>query len=507
MKRPYKRRRSARVVSLARSAGLAVAIAASGCTAPNPEFTDQPTGVDAMLQPQGPDLGQTTDSSRFGFDARIEPPLTDAGAPLDDDAQAPDAIPPQSDAGLPDAQIADAAPPQCVVNADCDDGISCTVDSCAAGSCSHQLAPGWCQIGSQCAKAGATDPSNACKVCQPQTKPLGWTQLACLETVAGTGQAGYADGPALTKAKFNRPRGIFVDGAGRIFVADGDNHAIRMIEGGKVTTLIGGPKKAGLINGPATLARLNRPSDVALDNKGRLFIADSENDRIRVLQKTALGSLVTTFAGAGQGFANGPAKLALFSDPVALAITPAGDKIYVADRKNHVIRLIQGAAVTTAAGVPKPTGAYKAGPVEAARFDNPTGVSLTPSGEILVADTGNDVIRQVSNGYVTLVAGKVDKPGLKDGPLLGALFSQPRDLVVTNTAIYVVDQYNDALRQITNGAVTTAAGGDMGNTDGPALSAKMANPQYAAAGPDGRIYISDQLNHRIRVFTPAEYTP
>jgi len=170
--------------------------------------------------------------------------------------------------------------------------------------------------------------------------------------VAGvTGQAGFSgDGGRAIEAKLNNPKRITVTSTGIIYVVDKGNDRIRKIDiNGMITTVVGNGKGYGGDNGSATAALLNSPSDVALDGRGNLFIADTENHRIRKVD--AATNNITTIAGTLKGYGGdkGPATSAQLNYPDSVAVDRYGD-LYIADTDNHRVRKIEGAASPSASG-------------------------------------------------------------------------------------------------------------------------------------------------------------
>ncbi|MEZ5672096.1 MAG: NHL repeat-containing protein [Thiotrichaceae bacterium] len=176
-----------------------------------------------------------------------------------------------------------------------------------------------------------------------------------ITTIAGTGQAGFSgDGGQATKAQLNHPKRVTVSSTGIIYIVDKDNHRIRQIDSnGVITTIVGNNKGYSGDNGAATQAQLNSPSDVKIDGRGNLFIADTDNHRIRKVN--AATGVITTVAGTSSGYSgdNGPATAAQlnYPDSVAVDINQYGD-LYIADTQNHRIRKVEGiAALNNQGGV------------------------------------------------------------------------------------------------------------------------------------------------------------
>jgi len=311
-----------------------------------------------------------------------------------------------------------------------------------------------------------------------------------VSTLAGTGQPGFKDGVAATAQLYN-PRGLAVSG-NDLFVGDFTNHRIRRINAGQVTTLAGDGNQ-GLVNGAAAAARFNYPVGVAVDGSGSVYVADSSNDVIRMIES----GVVSTLAGSNvKGFLDGAAATARFNYPRGVAVY--GSTVYVADSENHRIRTVQGGMVSTLAGSTK---GFADGPAATARFDTPTAV-LVSGATVYVADTGNHRIRMVQGGVVSTVAG-VGTVGNTDGAALTvARFWNPVDLALSGTTIYVADQGNHRIREIKQGVVSTLSGSSIGFKDGLVGTALFYYPSGLAMSAGGaELYVADQSNHRIRVIT------
>ena len=214
-----------------------------------------------------------------------------------------------------------------------------------------------------------------------------WT--ATVRVIAGSGQAVVRDASA-ARAGFADPFGVAVAADGSVLVADGVfSHRIRKIAAdGTVSTLAGGD--AGMADGDGTTARFNTPSGIALDTQGTLYVADTANNRIR--RVTPLGNVTTLAGQSDAGMRDGPAHDALFNGPLGVAVDTSG-RIYVADSYNDRIRLIAAGQVTTLAG---DAPGFVDGPLVEARFDTPSGITVDNAGRVYVADTGNDAIREIS---------------------------------------------------------------------------------------------------------------
>ncbi|WP_313347950.1 NHL repeat-containing protein [Stenotrophomonas sp.] len=233
----------------------------------------------------------------------------------------------------------------------------------------------------------------------PVATALGWTPEISL--LAGDGVGGWRDGPG-AQARFADPYGLAVDGQGVLYVADaGDNNRIRRVyPDGRVDTLAG--QGEGWRDGPALQAQFNTPSAIAIDAAGTVFVADTGN---HVIRRIGTDGTVSTIAGDGSaGFADGPAAQARFNGPMGVAVD-AGGRVFVADTWNDRIRVIDpDGQVRTLAGGDAPGNVDGAG--VGARLDTPVALALDSHGNLLVADLFNGAIRRLApNGTVdTLLA-------------------------------------------------------------------------------------------------------
>ncbi len=272
-----------------------------------------------------------------------------------------------------------------------------------------------------------------------------------------------------------------------------------------VSLLAGSDKGGGYRDGTGEEARFSLPSYGVLDSTGNLYIADAGN---HVVRRVSSSGVVTTIAGVPgiAGFADGPANMAKFNQPRGIAIDAAGD-LLVSDYRNHVIRKItRTGQVLTIAGAPGISGTSD-GSGSSARFTYPSGLAVTSDGSVFVADSGNHVIRQISNGIVSTLAGEKRYPGTSDGFGTQARFNYPFDVVVAASGdLFVADTHNHSIRRVTrNGQVTTFAGlsGEEGHDDGLTYEARFSYPWGVGIAGDGWIYVADTRNHLIRKISPA----
>jgi hypothetical protein len=331
--------------------------------------------------------------------------------------------------------------------------------------------------------------------------PYTFTTLAgtpyALTGVDGQGEA----------AQFNFPSGTAVDSAGNVYVGDQNDDTIRKISpSGVVTTLAGLAGVPGTTDGTGSAARFNNPIGVAVDAAGNVFVADATNQTIR---KVTASGVVTTFAGqAGvPGSQNGTGTAAQFSNPVGVAVD-SSDNVYVVDQVGNAIRKITSAGVvTTFAGDEGVTGSID-GTGSVARFNSPYLITIDGSGNLYVADEKNDEIREITQaGVVTTIAGAPKVQGHSDGTGANASFNSPLGVAVDSSGnVYVTDANNDAIRKIAPGGVVTTIAGKAtveGSTDGTGTSAEFGNPFGICADSSGNLYVGDAANNTVRKVTPG----
>jgi sugar lactone lactonase YvrE len=342
-------------------------------------------------------------------------------------------------------------------------------------------------------------------------------------TFAGSGAAGSADGPALA-ASFIRPQGVAVDAFGNVIVADTGSRRIRRVGANGLVTTIAGTGKAGYNSAdvPALAASFFGPQDVAVDASGVVWIFDQDDgiDGQWLLKITTDGVLHQAYVGTGpiatlssdlylllNGNAlNGgvllrvPASgaghtLATGIPPgVAALAVDAFANVYLADTlENTILEVTAAGAVITLAGTGSPGSAD--GPASTASFNGPTGIAVNGTGNIYVADTGNNRIRRIGpGGLVTTIAG-TGAAGDADGPPGTATFNAPSGLALDAAGnLYVADTGNNTVRRIALGA---ACGVGCANWTVPTLA--------HIGGADGSFWTSDLILHN-RGSAPAPVT-
>lgn len=370
-----------------------------------------------------------------------------------------------------------------------------------------------CLIGGTWYAAKATPGAGTCKVCDPTFSQHQWAPAkGCVITIAGDGQPGATDGPALS-ARFKALGGVDVDADHNVYVVDRGGYTIRMLSRGRVTTLAGNGKPGSAV-GSALGAVLKDPVDIAVDSSGRVYYSDHGPDQVR---RVSCG-MVEVVSGIGVGGCmDGKALLASHTAPSGLAWRGAGE-LFVNGFYCYTIRMLSGGMLTTVAGVKSATGqpakpGFKDGPAASAMFNRLEGLDVDSKGNLYVADYNNHLIRLVSPGptrtvstFAGLVVGVTPQNGNKDGAATSkALLEKPLDVAVdsANNKVYFVD--GQCLRMVHNGVVSTLNGSDgtcsYGDVDGKILTARFQGFGGVATDAAGRVYITDDA-YRIKVYRP-----
>jgi len=390
------------------------------------------------------------------------------------------------------------------------------------------------------------------RVVNTQTAPIRVANVTIqpgeIATVAGTGAYEYSgDGIPATNAELEYPNGVAVDRSGRIYIADTYNQRIRVVDNnGIISTVAGtGTQGYGGNGGEATKAELNFPNGVAVDGSGKIYVADTYNQCIRVVDNSGIISTVAGTGTQGYGGDGGPATKAELDNPVAIALDGSGN-LYIADLDNQRIRVVntgtkaitvanatvQPGDIATVAGTGTQGYSGDSGPGTKAELDNPNGVTVDGSGNLYIADTDNQRIRVVNTarnsvavanitiqaGDMATVAGNGTLSYAGDGEsAVGASLYDPEDVAIDAMGnVFIADLDNQRVRVVNTGTkaitvanvtiqpgnIATVAGtGTQGYSgdSGPATKAELYNPVAIALDSSGNLYIADLDSQRIRV--------
>ncbi|HVZ80208.1 MAG TPA: hypothetical protein VHE12_05315 [bacterium] len=326
-----------------------------------------------------------------------------------------------------------------------------------------------------------------------------------ISTIAGTGVQGFmGDGGAAVTSRIYNPSGVVLDAGGNLYFADNNNGRIRKVDTtGVITTVAGGGSNVPGDGGPATLAQLS-PTSLAIDGAGNLYFGDGT--RVR---RVDTSGILTTVAGNGTyGFSGdgGPATLAQVNSPSGITWDSLGN-LYMADTQNFRIRKVDLAGnITTVAG----NGNYQplgdGGPATLAYLNQPSGLVFDGGDNLYIGDRGNNRIRKVdTTGMITTVAGGgASIPG-DGGAATLAQLQQPSNLILDGAGNLLFSSWNRIRKVDTTGNITTVAGN--GTTfyvgDSRPATTVQLGPNGVAMDNSGNVYFSDGINDRIRKVDPS----
>ena len=329
--------------------------------------------------------------------------------------------------------------------------------------------------------------------------------LAALSCLSASAQYAPANGVEATSVALARPHGLAYDTAGNLYIADTDENIIRKVNAAGIITTVAGDGEQGYggDGGLATAALLDRPAGVAVDSHGNIYIADTHNNRVR--EVVASSGNIVTVAGTGvAGFSGdgAAATAARLNYPTAVAVDSNGN-VYIADTNNHRIREIAGTTINTVAGDGEQFYSGDGGAATAAGLDSPNGVAVDTAFNIYIGDTHNQRVRLVTftTGFITTLAGTGVKGFTADGPAASAALARPRGVAVdTSGNVYLADSDNERIRTIGGGNVTTIAGnGAEGfSGDGSASTSAWLDTPGAVAISGATVLFSDTENNRVR---------
>lgn len=302
------------------------------------------------------------------------------------------------------------------------------------------------------------------------------------------------DGHAATLANLFKPQQVAVDGSGNVYIADTADHKIRMVDTTGTINLYAGSGVQGLggDGGPAANALLDLPIGVSLDGSGNVLISDSGNQRVRIVS----GGVIQTLAGGGSGGDGGPAASALLAGPYTVAGDSAGN-LYIADTGNNRIREVSGGIITTVAGTGSVGFSGDNGPATTAMLNGPTSVAVDGAGNIFFSDTGNLVVRRIdaTTHNLTTVAGNGSscfptKSACGDGgAATSANLSWPLTVAVdANDNLYIADYFSFKVRKVSGATqiISTVAGiGTPGKAGDGGLATKASLDHPSSVALDG----------------------
>ena len=363
-----------------------------------------------------------------------------------------------------------------------------------------------------------------------------------ISTFAGNGHFSFGgDGALAIDGELNSPAGIAIDGFGNLAIADFSNEVIRTVANpistGTLSTLAGEPENNGFSNGGPTLSTslVNNATGVFFDPAGNVFIADRDNCLVREITGTTIATIagtdpVTTpvcgFAGA-----TGLATSATLGKVNGVAIDAAGN-VFISDSTNNIIWEVAKNTTTTpamtaghiyiAVGTQQLTGSFggDGGAATSAQLNSPTGIFIDIFGNLFIADTKNNVVREVpadntttpspmTAGFIYTVAGEQSLGagfGGDGGSAVAAQLNNPFTMVADHAGnIFIADTKNQVIREVAAGNINTVAGmhGSAGfsGDGGAATAAQLNSPQGLALDGAGDLLVADSVNNRVRSIT------
>ena len=340
-----------------------------------------------------------------------------------------------------------------------------------------------------------------------------------IDTIVGTGTAGFTgDTAAANAAQVNFPMSIARSTAGTFYIADTFNVRLRTVQTDGIIRTVAGTGTRGFSGdgAAATAALISAPYGIAVDAAGNIYFSDSQNNMVRKISTTGT---ITRIAGIGvQGYGGDGSNAvdALLNLPTGLAVDTAGN-VYVADTQNHRIRRIgTDGKIATVLGTGQPNFDPDSDgkPGDQMPIFYPEGVALDSRGNLYVADTFNHRIRKLSTlGIASTVVGNGVAAFRGDGgQAASASLNYPRGVFVDASGnILIADSINNRIRMVTeNGVIRTIAGsgffGDAGD-GGPAVQALFRYPRAVISNGSGGYLVLDTDNHRIRQLTPVPQSP
>lgn len=329
-----------------------------------------------------------------------------------------------------------------------------------------------------------------------------------LATQAGTGDPGFSgDGRPALQASLNEPKGLAIDGRGNLFVADSENHVVRRVD--RVTGLIS--TVVGCVPEELASTPFLGGGDVVPEEEIDPFAEASHKTTEQFTQQTDLSGTVRYLVGAAApkryGGDGGPATEAMLNFPTAVALDAQGH-LYIADTMNHRVRRVdaQTGIITTIAGTGQARFSGDGGSADRAALNEPAALAIDAEGQLYIADQSNNRVRAVDlkTGMIRTVAGTGSAAYDGDGkPATESTLAGPSGLAVAGGILYIADTFNSRIRSVdlSTGMIATAVG-DGGSyryqsPDDPP-SVSVSRPSGIALDRDGNLFLTDSDSHLIR---------
>lgn len=326
-----------------------------------------------------------------------------------------------------------------------------------------------------------------------------------------TGGGGGASDPQRSAVSIESPRAVAVDKEGNLYIADESQHRILRLESSGRSTVVAGTGKEGFggDGGPATQASLARPRGLAVDAYGNLFIADSNNNRVRRVD--AKTGVISTVAGNGTEAFSGDGSLACrasLARPGGVVVDQFAN-LFIADTWNHRVRQVDAASgtIATVAGNGRYGNKGDGGPAVEARLGYVNSLTLDVAGDLYIADANNYRVRRVDavSHIITTVAGDGGRCYRGDGRLANntGLANPSAVAVDADYNLFIADTFRNTIHRVdsASGIMTTIAGNGLrrfSGDGGPATEASLATPTGIALDASGNLYVADIANHRVR---------
>jgi NHL repeat len=301
------------------------------------------------------------------------------------------------------------------------------------------------------------------------------------------------------------PSAVAVDASGNVYTTlEGADEVIKITPGGS-SSVFAGTGTGGFSGdgGPATSAKLNSPRGIGIDSSGNVYIADTGNNRIR---KVTVAGIISTVAGTGTaGFSGdgGAATAAKLSGPYGVSVDASGT-IYIADTGNHRVRNISSGTITTIAGTGTSGFTGDGGTATSAQLASPHDAIADTSGNVYIADTGNNRVRKITSGTISTIAGGGASSACTfAGTATSASLSSPGRLAYDSTGgrLFIPDAGRNCVRVLTGTTISDTAGtGTAGYSgdNGPAIGATVTSPTGAGLSSTGDLYVADNSNDAVR---------